>query len=155
MTKTQEKPPKGTYPNKIEEFRLRCAPLIRREEIQKALKISQPALQFLLDGRVRLSVDKAVIIAKILNCNPSDLSDELNTAFGDSSPPRTDPAQLAEFLFAGMNAERKMKPELLDKLRYYLSFEIDYASKHEGIEGAEKYVDKALAFLKQAEKEKK
>jgi transcriptional regulator with XRE-family HTH domain len=72
-----KKSPLAPYPNNIRDLRESRKPKITQKFLADALGVTQPTFHALESGQTRLTLDKAVTLARVLKCQPSELSAEL------------------------------------------------------------------------------
>lgn len=142
------KPVPGQYPNNIRAIRESKG--IKQAPVHQALGITQSAFSQLESGMTDLSVKAALIIAKVLKCEPHELSDGikvLSTSGQLGAAKHRDIKRYVDLLVGGASINNTFPPEAKEMLAQHLSFVMDYDEKHGGIDGAQKYVDMAIAYL--------
>lgn len=156
-----KRPPKNTYPNRIEEYRKRSATKVSQQTLADALGVSQPAFSALKDGQIKLNMEKARIIAPFLECQPWELSEELEqfakgSGFEQSKKPDSkgiistaEGVELA--IMAAAKDGRKPSDAVIDFARENLTALVTGSKRSLS---ADEIVDAAHAFLKLAIKKK-
>ncbi len=80
-----QKPTKNTYPNHVRAMMERAklsGIFVTQVQLCNALKMTQPNVSDLINGKIKLTPDRAVIIAELLHCEPWELSEELLAVTG-------------------------------------------------------------------------